>query len=58
MSKTGVLKSIELHKIPTVEFDFAAISVTACDGALLMYLPRSMGGGGGGFYPYILQHSF
>jgi hypothetical protein len=27
-SKTGILKSIVFHKIPTVEFDFAAIPVT------------------------------
>jgi hypothetical protein len=33
-SKTGILKSIVFHKIPTVEFDFAAISVTICDGGV------------------------
>jgi hypothetical protein len=30
--KTGILKSIVFHKIPTVEFHFAAISLTACNG--------------------------
>jgi hypothetical protein len=33
-SKTGILKSIVFHKIPIVEFDFAAISVTICDGGV------------------------
>jgi len=40
--KTGILSSIASHKIPTVEFDFAAISVTICDGMLLRCLLRSM----------------
>jgi hypothetical protein len=34
------LCGIVFHKIPTVEFDFAAISVTVCDGALLRCLWR------------------
>ncbi len=29
-----VLKSIVFHKIPIVEFDFTAISATACDGGV------------------------
>jgi hypothetical protein len=37
-SKTGILKSIVFHKIPTAEFDFAAISVTVHDRALLRCL--------------------
>ncbi len=37
-SKTGILKSIVSHQIPTVKFDFAAISVTVFDGALLRFL--------------------
>jgi hypothetical protein len=32
--KTGILKSIVVHKILTIEFDFAAISGTVCDGTL------------------------
>ncbi len=31
-SKTGIINSIILHEIPTVEFDFVTISVTVCDG--------------------------
>jgi hypothetical protein len=45
-SKTGILTSIVFHKIPTVEFDFAAISITVCGGRECK------------FYHYTLQHSF
>jgi hypothetical protein len=31
-AKTGILNAIVSHEIPAVEFDFATISVTVCDG--------------------------
>ncbi len=58
--KTGILKSIVFHKIPTVEFDFVAISVgvakayvTVCDGERqLSKMPATSGRGvGANFYP-------
>jgi hypothetical protein len=51
--KTGILKSIVYHKIPTVEFDLAAISVTVCDGAAKFSVMVSGGG-----CSFLLLYSF
>jgi hypothetical protein len=39
---TGILNSIVFQKIPTVDFDFVAISILVCDGMLLRCLSRSV----------------
>jgi hypothetical protein len=47
--KTGILTSIVFHKMPNIDFDFAAISVIVCEGG---------GGGMDAIFSPILQHSF
>jgi len=52
--KAGISNSLVFHKIPTVEFDFAAISIMVCDVSIVTSGKVGEGSVGADFYPYTL----